>query len=186
MSQKNIDLTPISNSLPSLYQPNEQSMNNLSTEISQEFKIAARSIAALYRLSNQKIGVSNSIGYLDCVNDVLGLLDQNISTDSLRDWLFTKRKELTPKDDIPQDYKFTVSNPTGHAFPLTQLPMSLKQNSNTKNIPRRRSNASANNTAHSIMSDSEENSEDDSIEISEGTLKRKIHSSINSKKSKFE
>ncbi|KAG7923433.1 hypothetical protein KL905_000651 [Ogataea polymorpha] len=153
-----MDLSNLSSNLP-LSQPiDDDSVEQINRELSNEFKLGARSIAALYRLSNAKNSLLKAKGYLSCLDDILNLIDndQSIATlDQLKKALMTKKTELTGKKDkphkpqeqqepakdeisttgeIPADYKFHFSSdtPSPH-FPPSKLPLSI-QHCNVKHI----------------------------------------------------
>ncbi|KAG0684805.1 hypothetical protein C6P40_005002, partial [Pichia californica] len=91
-----MDLTNLSSNLPLPFSPTEESVNSINKELSDEFKIGARSIAALYRLSNSKNSLLIAKGYLDCINEISNYLENgNISSLSdLNHFLINKKFEL--------------------------------------------------------------------------------------------
>lgn len=93
-----MDLSNLSNNLPLYQEPSEDAINEISKELSDEFKLGARSIAALYRLSNTKNSLLIAKGYLDCLNDFSRLLegDQITSLSELKELINTKKKDLSP------------------------------------------------------------------------------------------
>ncbi|VEU19308.1 DEKNAAC100245 [Brettanomyces naardenensis] len=96
-----MDLSKLSSDLPLPRPLDEDSLDQVNRELSNEFKIGARSIAALYRLASTKTTLINATGYLKCLNDVISLIDnENVSDLSeLKTYLQLKRSELTGKKD---------------------------------------------------------------------------------------
>lgn len=93
-----MDLSNFSKSLPLSIEPTEDAINILNKEISDEFKCGARSIAALYRLSNTKNQLFMAKGYMDCLNDLSKLIEseQPVSVKDVKDFIYCKRKDLNP------------------------------------------------------------------------------------------
>lgn len=92
-----MDLSNFSKSLPLSIEPTDDAINTLNKEISDEFKCGARSIAALYRLSNTKNQLLMAKGYLDCLNDLSKLIDSEklISIEDLKDFIRSKRNDFS-------------------------------------------------------------------------------------------
>lgn len=144
--QHNImDLSKLSSNLPLSSSPTDESISNLNKELSDEFKIGARSIAALYRLSNSKNSLLIARGYLDCLNEISTYLENgNISSLAELSHFITAKKhemapetaastpheEMPPRDNLVQSgidtsFKFTVNQPTDHHFPHSRAPLSV-------------------------------------------------------------
>ncbi|QPG77050.1 hypothetical protein FOA43_004448 [Brettanomyces nanus] len=148
-----MDLSKLSSDLP-LPQPiDDDSLDKINRELSNEFKIGARSIAALYRLSNTKSALINAKGYLNCLNDVISLIDNDNVTSlaELKQYLQLKRTELTGKEEKeaekdPKQAKqhqnqathqklanlsipatdFTLSAKSPFHFPASKLPIGVR------------------------------------------------------------
>lgn len=93
-----MDLSNLSSNLPLSSHPTEESINTINKELSDEFKTGARSIAALYRLSNTKNSLLIAKGYLDCLNDLSTLLENGkvTSISDLKHFVADKKSELSP------------------------------------------------------------------------------------------
>ncbi|KAH3662308.1 hypothetical protein OGAPHI_005559 [Ogataea philodendri] len=150
-----MDLSNLSSNLPLSHPLDDESIDQINRDLSNEFKLGARSIAALYRLSNAKNSLFKANGYLSCLNDILDVIDHDSSVttlDELRSVLVAKKTELTGKQEqdrkqdqqptptveqpqeIPQDYKFQFASDTpSPRFPPSKLPLSI-QHTNTKHI----------------------------------------------------
>lgn len=93
-----MDLSNFSKSLPLSIEPTDEAINNMNKEISDEFKCGARSIAALYRLSNTKNHLLIAKGYVDCLDEILKLLDSEkiSSVEDLKNFIQFKKHDLSP------------------------------------------------------------------------------------------
>ncbi|KAK6460100.1 hypothetical protein DFJ63DRAFT_338053 [Scheffersomyces coipomensis] len=119
-SKKSMDLSTLSSDLPPTKSVNDTSMSDLSREITNEFKNAARSVAslynsvsatgdgsastkvefanaaksvsALYRITHNNTSLVYQKGYLDCLDDLLELI--TVKGD-VENWALTKRAEIT-------------------------------------------------------------------------------------------
>lgn len=143
-----MDLSNLSSNLPLSEEPTEASIININKELADEFKIGARSIAALYRLSNTKNSILLAKGYLDCLNDISKLLENDSisSINNLKQFISSKKKDLSSSDTNPisspeksgnsiktksepltldSSYKFTINNPTNRHFPPANTPLSI-------------------------------------------------------------
>lgn len=69
-----MDLSNLSTNLPPSIPVTQAELNELDTKLANEFKNAANSVAALYRLSNSKNSLIRYKGYLDCLDDLLNLI----------------------------------------------------------------------------------------------------------------
>lgn len=107
-----MDLSNLSTNLPLSTKPTEEAFDAINKELSDEFKVGARSIAALYRLSNTKNSLLIAKGYLNSINDISNLLDNgNISSlDDLRQFLHTKKLELSPNESLNESTTTTINN----------------------------------------------------------------------------
>lgn len=142
-----MDLSKLSSNLPLSSSPTDESINNLNKELSDEFKIGARSIAALYRLSNSKNSLLIARGYLDCLNEISTYLENgNISSLSdLNHFITAKKNEMSPQtgdssngsgesshrvnvvqNGIDNSFKFSVEHPANHHFPRSRTPLSME------------------------------------------------------------
>jgi hypothetical protein len=114
-------------------------------QITAEFKNAARSVAALYKLSVQQHTQMKSQGYLECLEDLLQVLKSN---ENVQEWALRKKLELElecatggNKDGessvfidhekssliIPDDYSFTMSSPMTAKFPPSNPLLSVER-----------------------------------------------------------
>ncbi|GME84045.1 unnamed protein product [Ambrosiozyma monospora] len=102
-----MDLSNLSSNLPLSHPINDDSIDEINKELSNEFKIGARSIAALYRLSNSKTSIIQAKGYLNCLNDLLALIDNGSVQDlsQLKSLLLFKRSELTGENNNHDNMK---------------------------------------------------------------------------------
>lgn len=94
-----MDLSNFSKNLPLAIEPTEEALNNMNKEISDEFKCGARSIAALYRLSNTKNQLLIAKGYMDCLNEISKLVDSEsiASIDDLKSFISSKKNDMNPQ-----------------------------------------------------------------------------------------
>lgn len=128
-----MDLSNLGNDLPLSQALSESEMQAMNRELSEEFKIGARSIAALYRLSTSKTQMVRAKGYLDAVNDVLAMLETTDSIETIKEALVRKKADLTgQKQEVNigdlNSGQFTINKPSQHSFPLTKPPMSIQLN----------------------------------------------------------
>lgn len=202
-----MDLSKLSADLPLSQPVGDAEVSALNKELSEEFKIGARSIAALYRLSNTKTQMMQAKGYLDCINDVLALIDSKPSLEEVKNVLNSKRGELTgfsKPTDVSQNQfengEFTLNNPTQFHFPLAQTPISvnpqLKHPPKTSKQQAKKQIQTENN--HDVvfssqnqdeLTDSEEEGEMEQVMMDSGleSLKRKfLNDTPNAKKPKFD
>lgn len=178
-----MDLSKLSAELPLSQGVSAADMSALNKELSEEFKVGARSIAALYRLSNTKTQAVQARGYLDCINDVLALVDSTGSLEEVRSTLMAKKRELTGEKNEPLSQsdlvngQFTLNHPTQHHFPLTNTPMSItahaKHPPKPANQNTRKYTLSVDQSNGSVQS-SEESEAEDSELIGMESLKRKL------------
>lgn len=84
-----------------------------------EFAHAARSVASLYRLASNSTVVSRQMGYLECLDDLLQVLANG---EDMENWILAKRAELTnhnakdKNEPVPEAEEFHL--PTEHEFSL--------------------------------------------------------------------
>lgn len=153
-----MDLSNLSTHLPLSAPPTDDSINLINKNLSDEFKIGARSIAALYRLSNTKNSLLIAKGYLNALKDINNIIDSNNvnSLNDLKTFITDKIIELSPNDSptsnnspdvsnndlteantndcnqpfkkIDETYKFQLNYPTNHKFPLSRIPLSIERN----------------------------------------------------------
>lgn len=151
------NISNLSSNLPPTRPINDNSIKELNSELTLEFKNAAKSVASLYKLSLQKNSMLRYKGYLDCIDDLLNLIKND---GDVENWALMKKLELEgkltgdkqdvsdneksqqtessspmkPQADfsdlqIPMDYDFSVSHPTHHRFPQTMPIMSVDHSS---------------------------------------------------------
>lgn len=115
-----MDLSNLSNTLPPTKSLELVSLLNLNSELTDEFKNAAKSVATLYNASTQKgedqkgvkaefahaakavaslyrLGTNSNVllmhkGYLECLDDLLSVIANG---EDIENWALTKRAELT-------------------------------------------------------------------------------------------
>lgn len=135
-----MDLSKLSADLPLSTPVNQESLEQVNREISKEFKIGARSIAALYRLSNSRTSLLHASGYLECLNDIITLIDRgNASTvGDLKIILEKKRSKLTCqelKDTATSNSlstrqtpraEFTMKRKSPFHFPRSKIPIGVR------------------------------------------------------------
>lgn len=99
-------LNSLGSSLPPEQPPTNQVIDSLSSDLSQEFKIAANAVTKLYRVANERNSLLKHQGYLNCIDDLLSHMEQgsNISVDDLHLWC------LKQKNDILSHKSFGTSN----------------------------------------------------------------------------
>ena len=106
-------LNSLERSLPPEQPPTEKAIATLNSELSQEFKLAANSVTKLYRLANERASLVRHQGYLDCVEDVLSLIDgstgskdsngsngsKDPTVEDIREWCLKRRQEMLSSKD---------------------------------------------------------------------------------------
>lgn len=132
-------LNSLERSLPPEQPPTEKAIATLNSELSQEFKLAANSVTKLYRLANERASLVRHQGYLDCVEDVLSLIDGSTGSkdsngsngskeptvEDIREWCLKRRQEmLSSKDGRVDSHRSDgrgdkASGPQG-GFPLAK------------------------------------------------------------------
>lgn len=146
-----MDLSNLSNNLPTAHPITDDTINSLNRQLTDEFKNAAKSVAALYRLANTKNTVERRKGYLDCLKDICDVLQDG---DDLENWVLTKRHEFgdlnkdsqhdespSPQEDQLEeekidDYQFTMSSPCAHHFRPGMTPLSVSHSKARRRPPR--------------------------------------------------
>lgn len=80
-------------SLPPEQTPTDQTINELKEELSQEFKFAANAVTKLYRIANEKNSILKHIGYIDCLNEIMKMIDDKKfdNLDDLKKWCNNER-----------------------------------------------------------------------------------------------
>ncbi|GMM33924.1 hypothetical protein DASC09_012490 [Saccharomycopsis crataegensis] len=78
--RKAMDLSNLSSNLPPQIPATESQISDLDNKLTQEFKSAANSVAALYRLSSAKNAMLRHKGYLDCLDDLLNMIKLHRAT----------------------------------------------------------------------------------------------------------
>ncbi|ODV97184.1 hypothetical protein PACTADRAFT_48932 [Pachysolen tannophilus NRRL Y-2460] len=87
-----MDLSNLSSNLPTTHPITEDSITELNKELTSNFKDAAKSVAALYRLANTKNLLTRQRGYLDCIDDILEVLSKG---EDVENWALLKKAELS-------------------------------------------------------------------------------------------
>ncbi|EDO18354.1 hypothetical protein Kpol_1013p25 [Vanderwaltozyma polyspora DSM 70294] len=108
-------LKSLGTSLPPEQPPTDENIETLNTEISNEFKNAANSVAKLYRLSNEKNSLLRHKGYLNCLEDILNEIEisnGNISITDLKNWCLEKRNDLVSSCNNGGDMRNSIINET--------------------------------------------------------------------------
>lgn len=131
-----MDLSNLSSDLPPTKPINQASINELNRELTTEFKNAAKSVvalyntstsgtannsknkaefanaaksvAALYRLTNNGNGLHHHMGYLECLDDLLGVITNG---EDIENWALTKRAEITNINHGQGDNNANVNGP---------------------------------------------------------------------------
>lgn len=88
-------LRSLESSLPPEQPPTKQAIDSLNTELSQEFKVAANAVTRLYRVANEKNSLLKHQGYIECLDDILKVL-QSRQAESLGDlhlWCLKQRND---------------------------------------------------------------------------------------------
>ncbi|CCD23145.1 uncharacterized protein NDAI_0B01110 [Naumovozyma dairenensis CBS 421] len=97
-------LKSLESSLPPEQPPTENAIQSLSSDSSQEFKIAANAVTKLYRVANEKNSLLKHQGYISCLDDISELIEkrQVSSLDEIRHWCMKQKIEkYTQKMDKP-------------------------------------------------------------------------------------
>ncbi|SCV00184.1 LAMI_0G03400g1_1 [Lachancea mirantina] len=92
--------------------PPERALDELNKHATQEFKIAANAITSLYKLSAERATLSRHTGYLDCVGDVLALVERGASAEDIRTWCL-QRKLSTDAQTATSATTSTTTTPVG-------------------------------------------------------------------------
>lgn len=89
-------LNTLGSSLPPEQPPTNQVIESLSSELSQEFKLAANAVTKLYRVANERNSLLKHQGYLQCLEDILSIMQQNpsASVDAIHLWCLKQRNEI--------------------------------------------------------------------------------------------
>lgn len=106
-------LNTLGSSLPPEQPPTSQVIESLSSELSQEFKIAANAVTKLYRVSNERNSLLKHQGYLQCLEDLLSIMGQNpsVSTEVVHLWCLKQRNEiLSHGNGVSSDNSSTVNS----------------------------------------------------------------------------
>ncbi|ANZ76418.1 BA75_03444T0 [Komagataella pastoris] len=130
-----MDLSNLSTNLPSEHPINDDTMQTINESLNDEFKSAAKSVAALYRLSNTKSNLLKQIGYKACVDELLDFLQDDSKTVlDIKQWLKGKKHDLegTTEPDV-QNIQVQTRNPTEQNN-LT-IPGQPKNSSNIERLP---------------------------------------------------
>ncbi|QLQ82654.1 hypothetical protein HG537_0H04170 [Torulaspora globosa] len=89
-------LNSLHSSLPPERSPTDQTIESLNKELSQEFKIAANAVTKLYRVANERNSLLKHHGYLQCVENLLSMLQQEpgLSVEDIHLWCIKQRNEI--------------------------------------------------------------------------------------------
>lgn len=89
-------LNALGSSLPPEQPPTNQVIESLNSELSQEFKLAANAVTKLYRVANERNSLLKHQGYLQCLEDLLSLLERNpdVPVDALHLWCLKQRNDM--------------------------------------------------------------------------------------------
>ncbi|CEP63174.1 uncharacterized protein LALA0_S07e04082g [Lachancea lanzarotensis] len=98
-------LNSLEKSLPPEGPVNDQNIDKLNRQVTQEFKIAANAVTSLYRLSSERSSLSRHMGYVECLGDVLELLEQGVSTHELAKWCEDRKQEKSGQNGVLEDSK---------------------------------------------------------------------------------
>ncbi|CCF58096.1 hypothetical protein KAFR_0D04480 [Kazachstania africana CBS 2517] len=125
--------------LPPEQPPTKQAIESLNSELSQDFKIAANAVAKLYRVANEKNSLCKYQGYLNCLDDILGLLNDGsvTSVDDIKLWCLKQRNDILPSNNNDQkahgnhDFNFCNTNEANNnssvpKFKLSMPPLSVE------------------------------------------------------------
>ncbi|SCU86119.1 LAME_0D04588g1_1 [Lachancea meyersii CBS 8951] len=86
-------LNSLEKSLPPEGPVNDQNIDKVNRQVTQEFKIAANAVTNLYRLSSERSSLNRHMGYVDCLGDVLELIEKGYSTCELAKWCEERKQE---------------------------------------------------------------------------------------------
>ncbi|SCU79711.1 LADA_0B02674g1_1 [Lachancea dasiensis] len=112
-------LNTLEKSLPPEGPVNDQNIDRLNQQVTQEFKLAANAVSSLYRLSSERSSLSRHQGYVDCLEDVLELLGEGCSARELMTWCQERKLEKSGNTSST-----TKSSPT---FRLSRPAMSVER-----------------------------------------------------------
>lgn len=87
-------ISSLSSNLPPETPINENTLQKINSDLTSEFKSAAKSVASLYKLSLQRNSQVKHQGYLDCINDLLSLIGTGVD---IENWALMKKLELDGK-----------------------------------------------------------------------------------------
>ncbi|GAV55555.1 hypothetical protein ZYGR_0AV01870 [Zygosaccharomyces rouxii] len=116
-------LNTLGSSLPPEQPPTNQVIESLSSELSQEFKLAANAVTKLYRVANERNSLLKHQGYLQCLEDILSIMGQNpsASADVIHLWCLKQRNEMlshgngvspdSPSNTNSNKFDFNFDNP---------------------------------------------------------------------------
>ncbi|QLL34583.1 hypothetical protein HG536_0G04450 [Torulaspora globosa] len=118
-------LNSLHSSLPPERSPTDQAIESLNGELSQEFKIAANAVTKLYRVANERNSLLKHRGYLQCVENLLAMLEQEpgLSAEDIHLWCIKQRNEILSHQSAGGNaeqgkstgakYNFDFANPGG-------------------------------------------------------------------------
>ncbi|SCV02096.1 LANO_0F15192g1_1 [Lachancea nothofagi CBS 11611] len=135
-------LQSLERSLPPESAVDDQNIDKLNQQVTQEFKIAANAVTNLYRLSSERSSLNRHMGYVDCLDDVMELLDKGFSVHDLAKWCKDRKQEKVGKGTLQKanaseiDLKSTrnstsrdTSSITSPTFRLSRPIMSVERGS---------------------------------------------------------
>lgn len=145
LSNLGLDLPPHTPVLDAL-------LAELHRDLTAEFKNAAKSVAALYRLLDAHQSMSRFRGYLDAVDDVLRVVGQG---GDVAAWARSKRAELTGEPALPpcpEDFSFESAVACPHGFRPGAAPVSVVATRESNRVMRK---ARSTRSTRSALLDSE-------------------------------
>lgn len=104
-------LNSLGSSLPPERSPTDQVIESLNGELSQEFKIAANAVTKLYRVANERNSLLKHGGYLQCVEDLLDMLEREpgLSVEDIHLWCLKQKGEILSHQNPGNEVKSTGS-----------------------------------------------------------------------------
>ncbi|CCK68476.1 uncharacterized protein KNAG_0B00270 [Huiozyma naganishii CBS 8797] len=132
-------LNNLESSLPPEQTPTKQTIDSLNNDLSKEFKIAANAVTKLYRVANERNSLLKHRGYLECLEDMLTLLDNGelASLNDVRLWGIKQRSDIlcNPSQEGMNNGKYNFDfargngrySPNGPKFRLSMPPLSVEQ-----------------------------------------------------------
>lgn len=132
-------LKSLESSLPPEQAPTDCAIEDLSGELSQEFKSAANAVTRLYRVARERDSLTKHQGYIECLDDVLMFLKKNPNAqgDAVQQWcLKLKKLRLLDDSDEAHTSSFNFGGPEMRptkSFRASIPPLSVERSFGSQN-----------------------------------------------------